>query len=58
VAFVLSRLLKSQLYGVSPADPVSLASAVLVIALVALIAALIPATRAASINPTEALRSE
>jgi ABC-type lipoprotein release transport system permease subunit len=30
----------------------------LLIALVAVIAALIPATRAASVNPTEALRSE
>jgi putative ABC transport system permease protein len=58
VAFGLSRLLKSQLYGVSPADPLTLTCAVLLIALVALIAALIPATRAASVNPTEALRSE
>ncbi len=58
VAFGLSRLLKSQLYGVSPADPLTLTFAVLLIALVALIAALIPATRAASVNPTEALRSE
>ena len=58
VAFGLSRLLKSQLYDVSPADPLTLTCAVLLIALVALIAALIPATRAASVNPTEALRSE
>jgi putative ABC transport system permease protein len=58
VAFGLSRLLRSQLYGVSPADPVSLILAVFVIAAVAFIAALIPATRAASINPTEALRTE
>jgi len=58
VAFVLSRLLKSQLYDVSPADPLTLTCAVLLIALVAVIAALIPATRAAYVNPTEALRSE
>jgi len=58
VAFGLSRLLKSQLYEVSPADPVTLACAVSLIAVVALIAALIPATRAASVNPTQALRSE
>jgi putative ABC transport system permease protein len=58
VAFGLSRLLKSQLYGVSPADPLTLTCAVLLIALVALIAALVPAARAASVNPTEALRSE
>jgi len=58
VAFGLSRMLKSQLYGVSPADPLTLTCAVLLIALVALIASLVPATRAASVNPTEALRSE
>jgi ABC-type antimicrobial peptide transport system permease subunit len=58
VAFGLIRLLKSQLYDVSPADPLTLGCAVLLIALVAVIAALIPATRAASVNPTEALRSE
>ena len=58
VAFGLIRLLKSQLYDVSPADPLTLGCAVLLIALVAVIAALIPATRAASVNPTEVLRSE
>ena len=58
VAIGLSRLLKSQLYGVSPTDPLTLTCAVLLIALVALIASLVPATRAASVNPTEALRTE
>jgi predicted permease len=58
VAFGLSRLVKSQLYGVSPADPLTIAGAVVLIALVALAAALIPASRAASVNPTEALRTE
>jgi len=58
VAVGLSRVLKSQFYGVSPADPLTIAGAVVLIALVALAAALIPATRAASINPTEALRTE
>jgi ABC-type antimicrobial peptide transport system permease subunit len=58
VAFALSRLVKSQLYGVSPADPLTLAGAVVLIAFVALAAALLPASRAASVNPTEALRTE
>jgi ABC-type antimicrobial peptide transport system permease subunit len=58
VAFGLTRLLHSQLFGVSSADPVTLACAVGLIALVALFAALVPATRAASVNPTEALRTE
>jgi predicted permease len=58
VAFGLSHLLRSQLFGVSPADPLSILFAVLLISAVAFIAALIPAVRAASINPTEALRTE
>jgi putative ABC transport system permease protein len=58
VAFGLSWLLRSQLFGVSPADPLTIAGAVLLIASVALVAALLPARRASSINPTEALRAE
>jgi putative ABC transport system permease protein len=58
VAYGLSRLLRSLLFGVSPADPIAIAAAVLLISTVALIAALIPAQRAASVNPTEALRTE
>ena len=58
VAFGFSRLLRSQLFGVSPGDPLTITVAVLLIAAVALIAALIPARRAASVNPTEALRAE
>jgi predicted permease len=58
VAYGLSRLLRSQLFGVSPADPLSIIFAVLLISAVAFLAALIPAIRAASINPTEALRTE
>jgi ABC-type antimicrobial peptide transport system permease subunit len=61
VAFALTRMLRSELFGISPSDPFTIAFAVLLIALVALIAliaALIPARRAAAINPTEALRTE
>ncbi len=58
VAFVVTRLLRSQLYGVSPADPLTLGGAILLIAAVAVLAALIPAQRAATVNPTEALRAE
>jgi putative ABC transport system permease protein len=58
VAFGLSHILRSQLFGVSPSDPLSILFAVLLISAVAFIAALIPAVRAASINPTEALRTE
>ncbi|HEY0784382.1 MAG TPA: FtsX-like permease family protein, partial [Acidobacteriaceae bacterium] len=58
VAFALSSLLRSQLYGISPADPVSLAAAVLLVGAVALVAALLPTRRAASVDPMQALRAE
>jgi putative ABC transport system permease protein len=57
-AFGLSHLVRSQLFGVSPADPISLITAVLLVAAVAIIAALVPARRAASVDPTTALRTE
>ncbi len=52
------RLISSQLYGVSSWDPVALAVAAGALATSALVAALIPASRAASISPMSALRSE
>ena len=58
VAMLLSRTLRSQLYGVSPADPLVLAGGTLAIALVAFLAALLPARRAASVEPMQALRTE
>ena len=58
VAFGLARLLRSQIFGVSPADPLTLVAAILVIAATALVAALVPARRAAAVDPTTALRTE
>jgi len=58
LAILLSRALRSQLYGVSPADPFILAAGTLAVALVVLIAALLPARRAASVEPMQALRTE
>jgi len=52
------RLISSQLYGVSSWDPLALAVAAGALATSALVAALIPASRAASISPMSALRSE
>jgi ABC-type antimicrobial peptide transport system permease subunit len=57
-AWTLSRLVRSQLYGVTPQDAASMASASIILALVGTLAGLVPARRAASINPVEALRSE
>ena len=58
VALVGGRLMRTQLYGVNAYDPLSLASAVLVLAASAALAGFIPARRAASIEPANALRTE
>jgi putative ABC transport system permease protein len=53
--FVLRRALESQLYGVSPFEPMVLAAVSGVLAAVALAACLVPARRAARIDPAVAL---
>ena len=58
VALAGGRLLSSQLYGVKSHDPVIVASAAIVLAACALLAGLVPARRAASIEPMRALRTE
>jgi putative ABC transport system permease protein len=57
-AFLLARLLRSQLFGVSTTDPLTIVSVVILIAFVALASALIPARRASTVDPMKALRSE
>ena len=57
-ALWLTRLVKSMLYGVTPNDPVTLAAGVVVLLAIALAATWIPARRAASVQPMEALRHE
>ena len=54
----LARLIQSQLFGVSPTDPWTIAIVILFIALVALLAAIAPAHRASSVDPMRALRTE
>ena len=58
LALLSSRALAHQLYGVSSFDPVVLGGAVLVLCLCALVAGFLPARRAASVEPMEALRIE
>ncbi len=58
IALLLTRALKSQLYHVSTSDPAVLAAVIVIVATVAFIAAAVPARRAASIDPSKALRAE
>jgi putative ABC transport system permease protein len=51
-------LMSSQLFGVAPWNPLLLAGATVLLGLAALVAAVIPARRAATIDPMQALRSE
>lgn len=57
-AWALGRVVASQLFGVKPTDAVTIAAASLLLGAVALGAALIPAYRASTVNPTDALRFE
>lgn len=54
----LARLFRSQLYGVAPFDPITLAGAMLLTACMVALAAALPARRAASVDPMQALRTE
>ncbi|TAN22696.1 MAG: ABC transporter permease [Acidobacteria bacterium] len=58
LAALLTRYLSSLLYGMSPADPVSYFAAVALLIAVTLLASLIPALRAARVDPLPALRQE
>ncbi|MEO8011456.1 MAG: FtsX-like permease family protein, partial [Dokdonella sp.] len=55
-AIALGRLIASQLYGVSAADPLVLGGVVALLVVVAIAACAIPTRRATRISPVEALR--
>ena len=57
-AFALGRLLTSQLYQVSAHNPALLGGATILLAVIALAACLLPARRAALVDPVQALRTE
>jgi ABC-type antimicrobial peptide transport system permease subunit len=58
LAYTVSRLIDSRLYGVAPQDPLTLAMATGLLLLVALSAAFLPAQRASRLDPMAALRQQ
>jgi predicted permease len=58
LAFAIGRALASSLYGVQPLDAMTYALAILGVTVVAFVASAAPASRAASIDPLKALRTE
>ena len=57
-ALASSRALHSLLFGLNNADPISMAAVIVILAIVAAVAGLIPARRAAKVDPMVALRYE
>jgi predicted permease len=58
LSLAFTRLLSNMLYGVSASDPATLSSVIAIVLVVAGLAALVPATRAALVEPVRALREE
>ena len=57
-AAAMGRMLSSQLYGITMFDPASLLAVAMCLAVTVLAAGMVPAARAASVDPSKALRAE
>jgi putative ABC transport system permease protein len=58
VLYFATRFILAMLHGISPFDPATLVVVAVVLTIVAILAALLPAVRAATIDPIQALRAE
>ncbi|HVU44873.1 MAG TPA: ABC transporter permease [Terracidiphilus sp.] len=58
VCLLLAQLVKSMLYGIAPNDPLTFFGTAMLLIAIALVASWIPACRAASVQPIDALRHE
>jgi ABC-type antimicrobial peptide transport system permease subunit len=58
VAIAAARMISSRLYGLKPADPLTIAGTILLLAAVTGLASYIPARRATKVDPLVALRHE
>jgi ABC-type antimicrobial peptide transport system permease subunit len=58
LAAASARTLAGMLYGVSPSDPATLSAVIALVLIVAAVASLVPAIRAARVEPMEVLREE
>jgi putative ABC transport system permease protein len=58
VALWLTRQVQSQLFGLAPNDPATLAGATILLAFIAIVAGYLPARRATTIDPIRSLRTE
>jgi len=58
LTFALSSLVRSQLFGLEPHDPLTLTSAIVGLTFVACLAGLLPALKASRIDPLQSLRDE
>ena len=58
VAFLLTRYMTGMLFGITPLDPVTYAAAAGLLLFAAVLASWLPAWRASTVDPVEALRAD